>query len=150
MAGAKSKNLINLSAWADYEKRLETLGERLLKIVGQSLKKSAEKSTEKLKADFTRANYPAHAEYSTGLSQETAMTPEIVWLDNDTSVLIRWGLDLKTHGEFYPAPIFLIYGTPIMTEMKGVKNDLYSSVILASFQDDIEEAVNAEIERIAG
>lgn len=150
MAGARSKNVIDLSAWKGYEQRLKILGNRLPNIIEDSLKKSAEKSTEKLKADFSRANYPAHAKYSTGLSEESLLSPEVVWLDNEQSVLIRWGFDLKTHGEFYPAPIFLIYGTPIMVEMKGIKKDLYSSVILNDFQDDLENAVNTEIERIMG
>lgn len=103
--------------------KLDELGgtDHMKKGVEQALKESKKHITPKIEQAIT--HLPAGGKYSTGVTKESIDTDTEVEWDGLTAT-IKVGFDFEKSGL---TSIFLMYGTPRMRPVSGLKNAIYGA-----------------------
>lgn len=108
--------------------------------VNRALKKSKEYVNTKLESAMSKGNLPAGGKYSTGDTKKS--------IDKDNSVNWIGGLgEMKVGFKFKESglkSIFLMYGTPRMKPVAGLKNAIYGRKI----QKEIAELQEEELFKV--
>ena len=103
--------------------KLDELGgtDHMKKGVEQALKESKKHVTPKIEQAIT--HLPAGGKYSTGITKESIDTDTAVEWEGLTAT-IKVGFDFEKSGL---TSIFLMYGTPRMKPVSGLKNAIYGA-----------------------
>ena len=118
-----SKNKIGLqfSGFKEMAEKLDRIGGDLKKTTADALSKSKEFVEKNLVRDTKKENYPAHGKYSSGITRYSIDTNENVeWQGAMASIPV--GFDFEKSGM---TSIFLMYGTPRMTKVQSIYDDIY-------------------------
>ena len=126
--------------------RLEAAEGDIKKATEAALKASKQVVNEGLNRDTTNANYPAGGKYATGaLKRSIDKNFNVKWEGATASLKI--GYDFKTSGM---ASIFLMYGTPKMSKVQKLYDDIYGTRTKRKIAQAQEEAMQKVIDRIGG
>lgn len=143
---ARNKIGIQVKGFDEYMSKLDELGgsAAMRRGVESALKASKDYVNPLISAAMASSNLPAGGKYSTG---DTAHA-----IDKEMSVewdgmigSIKVGFDFKKGGL---TSIFLMYGTPKMPPVAGLKDAIYSAKTQREIKKLQEEALNKVIERV--
>lgn len=114
---------LQFEGWKDYIAKLDELGgtDYMKKGVEKALIESKKHVNPKIEQAITRL--PAGGKYSTGITKESIDTNMAVEWEGLTAT-IKVGFDFEKSGL---TSIFLMYGTPRMKPVKGLKSAIYGS-----------------------
>lgn len=135
----KNKIKLQFGGFEEYAERLDELGGSIEEATEQALKQSQKHVAEKLKTIVQENKYPAKGLYSSGDTKKSIIENAAVKWEG-TTASINVGFDFKISGL---NTIFLMYGTPKMQPMTGLKNAIYGSGTKKEIQA-IQEAVFSE------
>lgn len=121
----KNKIGLQFDGWTDYMERLDKLGG------SQSMKNATEKAliaskeyvNPQIEKAVANSNLPARGKYATGQIKKSINTDKKVEWSAMTGE-IKVGFDFDKSGV---TSIFLMYGTPRMKPVKGLKNAIYGT-----------------------
>ena len=122
-----SKNKIGLhfAGFKELAAQFDALGGDLKKIVEKALIESQQHVVEKIDKSFTRENMPAKGKYWTGETQRSIIRDgKVEWTGNVASINV--GFDMQKSGM---KSIYLIYGTPKMSPVRGLRASIYGAAI---------------------
>lgn len=141
---ARNKIGLQFDGWTDYMARLDEIGgsQAMKRGVEAGLRASKQSVNPGIRAALSKL--PANGKYSTGRTIQS--------IDNDMNVdwhglngEIKVGFDFSKSG---PVSIFLMYGTPRMSPVSGLKNAIYGTKTKKQIKAIQEEAVGKVIKRI--
>lgn len=119
---AKTRFGIQFEGFEEMIKKLSELEGDLKSVSEKALKESHAYVTPKLESAIQPSKLPAKGKFSKGnTSKNLVRTNEVSWTGSVGTVKI--GFDL--HNDI--TSIFLMYGTPRMKPVKGLKNSIYGS-----------------------
>lgn len=139
---ARNRISIQGDLFQGYMERLDKLGgsDAMKKGVNRALKKSKEYVNPKIENAMRKGNLPAGGKYSTGDTKKS--------IDKENSVNWIGGLgEIKVGFKFKESglkSIFLMYGTPRMKPVAGLKNAIYGKKI----QKEIAELQEEELFKV--
>lgn len=133
---ARNKIGLHFEGWEDYMAKLDELGgtDHMKKGVEKALIESKKHITPKIEQAITRL--PAGGKYSTGITKKSIDTSMAVEWEGLTAT-IKVGFDFEKSGL---TSIFLMYGTPRMKPVNGLKNAVYgvkSQKEIAEIQESV-------------
>lgn len=140
----RNKIGLKFDGWEEYIAKLDKVGgsNAMKKGVNKALKASKDHVNTQIESAMNKL--PAGGKYSTGATQKS--------INKDTSVEwsgmtgeIKVGFDFKKSGM---KSIFLMYGTPRMKPIAGLKNAIYGSKTKKEITKVQEEEVNKVIREI--
>ena len=141
---ARNKIGLQASGFEDYMSKLDELGGSKAMIRGVESALRASKQYVNPLIEKSMAKLPAGGRYSTGNTKES--------IDKDMSVewqgmtaTIKVGFDFSKSGV---TSIFLMYGTPKMKPVAGLKNAVYGAKTQKELATIQEEALQKVIKRI--
>ena len=145
---ARNKIGLQFDGWTELMSSLDELGgtDAMKKAVDGGLKQSKQFVNQQINSVMTKGNLPAGGKYSTGDTKGSLDTSISVEWENMTAS-IAVGFNLKESGL---TSIFLMYGTPSMQPVKGLKNAIYGAKTKKEIARLQEEAVNKVIQRYMG
>lgn len=141
---ARNRIGLQFDGWEDYIAKLDELGgtSAMKRGVEAGLKESKQYVNPQIEAALSKL--PAGGKYSTGDTKRS--------LDRDMTIdwsgmtgEIKVGFDFKKSG---PVSIFLMYGTPRMSPVSGLKNAIYGAKTKKKIKELQAEAINKVIKRI--
>lgn len=141
---ARNRIGLQFDGWTETMAKLDKLGgTQAMKMgVEAGLKASKEYVNPQIEAAMNKL--PAGGKYSTGLTKKS--------IDKDMTIdwqgmtgEIKVGFDFKKSG---PVSIFLMYGTPRMSPVSGLKSAIYGTKTNKQIQEIQAEAVMKVINRI--
>jgi hypothetical protein len=143
----KKKNRITLQfdQWNDYAKKLDELGgsQLLMQGVEAGLKASKQYVNDELKKVAVTSKYPQKGKYSTGLTADSIDNHfEVEW--EGLTGWIKVGFDFSVSGL---RTIMLMYGTPSMQPVKGLKSAIYGTKSKKNIGALQQEAIDKVISR---
>jgi hypothetical protein len=120
---ARNKIGLQFKGWEDYMAKLDKLGgtQTMKKGVEEALIESKKHVNPLIEQAMTKL--PAGGKYSTGDTKQSIDDEMSVEWEGMTGT-IKVGFDFKKSG---PKSIFLMYGTPRMKPVSGLKNAIYGS-----------------------
>jgi hypothetical protein len=120
---ARNKIGLQFNGWEDYMAKLDKLGgtQTMKKGVEEALIVSKKHVNPLIEQAMTKL--PAGGKYSTGDTKQSIDDEMSVEWEGMTGT-IKVGFDFKKSG---PKSIFLMYGTPRMKPVSGLKNAIYGS-----------------------
>lgn len=135
---------LQFDGWKETLAKLDELGgsQAMKRGVEAGLKASKNYINPQLEAAM--AKLPAGGKYSTGKTESTIDTDMAVEWEGLKGV-IKVGFDFKKSG---PVSIFLMYGTPRMSPVSGLKSAIYGAKTKKKIKELQAEAVNKVIKRI--
>lgn len=122
---ARNKIGLHFDGWKDYMSKLDELGgtNTMKKTVEEALIESKKHVNPLIEKSMVKGNLPAKGKYSSGDTKES--------IDKDMTVQwsglageIKIGFDFSESGL---KSIFLMYGTPRMKPVTGLKNAIYGA-----------------------
>lgn len=137
---ARNRIGLQFDGWTDYMAKLDKLGgtDAMKRGVEAGLRASKQYVNPKIEASMSKL--PAQGRYSKGVTKQS--------IDRDMSINwggmtgeIKVGFDFKKSGT---TSIFLMYGTPRMKPVSGLKNAIYSS----KTQKEIATIQEAEVAKV--
>ena len=142
---ARKKIGLQVKGFEEYMAKLDELGgsEAMCKGVEKALISSKEYVNPLIEQAMAKGNLPAGGRYSTGDTKQSIdkdMTVE--WEGMTASVKV--GFDFKESGL---TSIFLMYGTPRMSPVKGLKAAIYGAKTKKEIAQIQSEAINKIIKR---
>lgn len=141
------RNRISLQGdlFKEYMERLDKLGgiSAMKKGTERALKKSKDYVTPLIESAMGKL--PAGGKYSTGRTKESIDIDSSVSWNGNTIGEIKVGFDLKKSGL---TSIFLMYGTPRMKPVSGLKNAIYGKKTQKEIAKIQEEELNRVIKEI--
>lgn len=143
---ARKRFGINFKGFEDYMAKLDEIGntQAMQRGVESALKSAKNLVNPKIKQAMAKGNLPAGGKYSTGdtlKSLDEDMTVE--W--EGMKAYIKVGFDFKKSGL---KSIFLMYGTPRMKPVPGLKDAIYGNKTKKEVEKAQIEALNKTIKRI--
>lgn len=135
---------LQFDGWKETLAKLDELGgsQAMKRGVEAGLKASKNYINPQLEAAM--AKLPAGGKYSSGKTKSTVDTDmDVEW--EGLKGVIKVGFDLKKSG---PVSIFLMYGTPRMSPVSGLKSAIYGAKTKKKIKELQAEAVNKVIKRI--
>lgn len=144
--GRKNRIGLQVSGLDEYMAKLDKLGggEAMIRGTEAALKASKEYVNPLIESAMATSNLPAKGKYSSGDTKHSIDKGMSVEWDGMTAA-IKIGFDFKKSG---PKSIFLMYGTPRMSPVKGLKNTVYGSKTQKQIAELQGEALNKVISRI--
>lgn len=142
----RNKISLQVKGFNEYMEKLDQIGgsDAMKRGTEAALKASKQLVTPKINAAMSKGNLPASGKYSSGDTRAS--------IDNDMSVdwdgmtaSIKVGFDFKDSGL---KSIFLMYGTPRMKPVPGLKDAIYGSKTQSEISMVQGEALNKVIQRI--
>lgn len=137
--------------WSAFDKYLEQLkkvgdSEQVKTGVEDALKDSKEYVNETLVKKMEKKNLPARGEYSTGNTKESIdKGMDVDWKMQEASIEV--GFDFQKSGL---TSIFLMYGTPKMSPVRGLKNAIYGTKAQKEITEIQGKALDDAIKKIMG
>lgn len=141
---ARNKIGLQFDGWEDYMAKLDKIGGTQAMKRGVEAGLKASKQYVNPQIEKAMANLPAGGKYSTGLTKESIDQDMRVDWDGMTGS-IKVGFDFKKSGL---TSIFLMYGTPRMPPVNGLKAAIYGTKTKKQIKERQAEAVNKVIKRI--
>lgn len=145
---ARKRFGLQFEGWEELMANLDEVGgtSAMKSGVENALVKSKEYVDEKIEDKMRNSNLPRKGEYSTGKTKASIdKSKNVEWDGMKASIKI--GFDMKENGL---TSIFLIYGTPKMAPVKGLKSAIYGSKTRKEIASIQEEEITKEIQRIMG
>lgn len=145
---ARNKIGLQVKGFEEYMDKLDKLGgtATMKRGVEAALKASKQYVNPLIDANVVDAKLPAGGNYSTGTTKKSIDTDMVVDWQGMTGA-IKVGFDFKKSGL---VSIFLMYGTPKMSPVAGLKNTIYGSKTKKEITKIQENEINKVIERIMG
>ena len=143
---ARNKIGLHFDGWEEYMAKLDEIGsgEAMKRGVEEALKASKEYVNSVLEQKVTEAKLPAKGKYSTGETKRSLDSGmEVEW--SAMTGEIKVGFDMKKSGL---TSIFLMYGTPRMKPVAGLKSAIYGTKTKKAIQSIQEEAMKKVIDQI--
>lgn len=143
---ARNKIGLQVAGFEEYMAKLDELGggAAMKRGVESALKASKQYVNPLINSAMAASNLPAGGKYSSGDTKQS--------IDNDMAVSwegmtgsIKVGFDFKKSGV---KSIFLMYGTPKMPPVAGLKNAIYGAKTKKEIQRLQAEALNKVIKRV--
>lgn len=145
MAKRKSMLSIDFSNFSDYAERLDELGADLKKVFADAMEQAAETVQEDTLEALESAYLPADGIYSKGITKQQVITnAKVEWSGYVGEIGL--GFDKSKPG----AGGFLITGTPRMQPDYKLEDIYGRRKYENQIKKDIEEVLQAEIDRIMG
>ena len=145
MAKRKSMLSIDFSNFSDYAERLDELGADLKKVFADAMEQAAETVQEDTLEALESAYLPADGIYSKGITKQQVITnAKVEWSGYVGEIGL--GFDKSKPG----AGGFLITGTPRMQPDYKLEDIYGRKKYENQIKKDIEEVLQAEIDRIMG
>lgn len=145
---ARNKIGLQIKGFEEYMDKLDKLGgtATMKRGVEAALKSSKQYVNPLIDANVVDAKLPAGGNYSTGSTKKSIDTDMVVdWQGMTGSIKV--GFDFKKSGM---ASIFLMYGTPKMSPVAGLKDTIYGSKTKREITKIQEQEINKVIERVMG
>lgn len=141
---ARNRIGLQFDGWENYMSKLDEIGgfAAMKRGVEAGLKSSKRYVNPKIASAM--AKLPAGGKYSTGLTKSSIDSDMTVDWQGMTGE-IKVGFDFKKSG---PVSIFLMYGTPRMSPVSGLKNAIYGTKTKKEIKVLQEAEVNKVIKRI--
>ena len=142
---ARNRIGLEVKGFEEYMEKLDKLGgtATMKRGVEAALKASKEYVNPLINANVANANLPAGGRYSTGTTKRSIDTDMSVSWQGMTGE-IKVGFDFKESGM---ASIFLMYGTPKMSPVAGLKDTIYGSKTKREIKKIQAEALDKVIKR---
>lgn len=139
---AKKKFEIDFEGWEDLADQFRNLGGDTKQLTEKVLKATHEYITPKVQDKIQKSNLPAQGKYSKGDTEKQVIKDaNIEWTGTGATVDVGFSLDESI------VPIFLIYGTPTMNEVKGLKGAIYGTQTKNEVAEIQENIFVEEIQR---
>lgn len=141
----KNKLTLNFKAFEEYASKLDELGgtKLLMQGVEAGLKASKQYVNQELDRIANKSNYPAKGKYSHEITKKSIdNTFQVEW--EGLTSWIEIGFDFSKSGL---RTIMLMYGTPKMPPIKGLKEAIYSTKTKNKIGKLQQEAIDKVIER---
>lgn len=120
----KNRFGIQFDGFDEMLKKLRSIDGDLKKVSEEALKESHAYVTPKIEKAVRNSNLPAKGKYSKGKTAESIVRDnDVKWESQKGSIKI--GFNLKEN----LTSIFLMYGTPRMKPVSGLKNSIYGSKV---------------------
>lgn len=140
----RNKIRLQFDGFQEYIERLDRLGGDIEAATAEALKKSQEHVAEKLETIVQSNKFPAKGKYSRGDTKQSIIDDAAVTWDGMTAA-INVGFDFKTSGL---TTILLMYGTPRMKPMNGLRNAIYGAKTKKEIQEIQAEVFGEAIRKI--
>jgi hypothetical protein len=143
---ARNKIGLQVKGFEEYMSKLDELGgsTAMKRGVESALKSSKQYVNPQINTAMATSNLPAKGKYSSGGTKESIDTDMTVEWEGATAS-IKVGFDFKKSGL---KSIVLMYGTPKMQPVAGLKNAIYSAKTEREIAKIQAEALDKVIERI--
>ena len=143
---ARNKIGLQVKGFEEYMSKLDELGgsDAMKRGVESALKSSKAYVNPLINSAMTTPNLPAQGKYSSGDTKESIDTDMIVEWEGMTAS-IKVGFNFKESGL---KSIFLMYGTPKMDPVAGLKDAIYSAKTKREITKIQAEALDKVISRI--
>lgn len=143
---ARNRFTLDVKGFDEYMEKLDKLGgsDAMKRGVESALKQSKQHVTPKIKAAMANSNLPAGGKYSTGKT-EAGIDRDIVVTWDGMTASIKVGFDFKKSGL---TSIFLMYGTPKMAPVPGLKDAIYGAKTKSELKKIQTEALQKVIKRV--
>lgn len=143
---ARNKIGLQVKGFDEYMAKLDEVGgsAAMKKGVEGALIASKKHVTPLVEAAMAVSNLPAKGEYATGITKDSIDKEMKVYWDGATAYA-KVGFDFGKAGL---TSIFLMYGTPRMQPVKGLKNAIYGTKTQKQIGEIQAEALNKVIEKI--
>lgn len=143
---ARNKIGLQVKGFEEYMSKLDEVGgsTAMKRGVEGALKSSKAYVNPQINTAMATSNLPAGGKYSTGDTKDSIDTDMTVEWEGMTAS-IKVGFDFKESGL---KSIFLMYGTPKMPPVAGLKNAIYSAKTKKEIAKIQAEALDKVIERI--
>lgn len=144
----KNRVTIDFKGFEELAARLDELseGDGIKQGVEAGLKASKQLVNSNLKKAIVKGNLPKHGKYSHGGTEKSIdKSFKVDW--TGTQGEIKIGFDFKKSGL---TSIMLMYGTPKMKPVKGLKNAIYGNATKNKMREVQEEAIKKVIDRLVG
>lgn len=143
---ARKKIGLQFNGWEDYLAKLDELGgsQVMKKGVEEALIESKKHVNPLIEKSMAKSNLPAKGKYSyddTKESIDKEMRVEWEGMTGSTKV----GFDFSKSG---PKSIYLMYGTPKMSPVNGLKNAIYGSKTQKEIAEIQEKVLSNVIKRV--
>lgn len=139
---AKKKFQLEFDGWEELAEQFRELGGDTKQLTEKVLTATHEHITPKIHEKMQTSNLPAQGKYSTGESKKQIIDDvNIEWTGTGATVDVGFSLDEGI------TPIFLIYGTPTMNAVKGLKNAIYGTKTKTEVAEIQEQIFVEEINR---
>lgn len=131
----------------DYMNKLDKLGgkDAMRKAVEEALEKSGKYVTPKLQKAMAKNNLPAHGKYSSGTTLESIDETYKIAIKSGYIYSMNVGFNFDISGL---TSIFLMYGTPKMSPVKGLKSAIYGDKSQRDIYDIQCETLNKAIKKL--
>lgn len=143
---ARNRIGLQVKGFEEYMAKLDEIGgsPTMKRGVESALKASKEYVTPKIKQAMAKSNLPASGRFSIGRAEDSIDTDmSVEWQGMSASVKV--GFDFKESGM---TSIFLMYGTPKMPPVAGLKNAIYGAKTQKEIANIQAEALNKVIKRV--
>lgn len=143
---AKNKFTLEVKGFEELISKLDELGgsDAMKRGVESALKESKQYINSQIKMAMANGNLPAGGKYSTGETLKSLDEAiEVVWQGMTAEMKI--GFKLEKSGL---RSIFLMYGTPKMPPVAGLKDAVYGNKTKKKCKEIQTEAINKVIKRI--
>lgn len=142
----RNKIGLQVSGLDEYMAKLDEIGgsKAMLRATEAALKASKEYVNPLIESAVATSNLPAKGQYSTGDTKHSIDKDMTVEWEGMTAS-IKVGFNFKESG---PKSIFLMYGTPKMPPVKGLKAAIYGNKTKKQIADVQADAINKVISRI--
>ena len=143
---ARNRIGLQVKGFEEYMAKLDEIGgsAAMKRGVESALKASKQYVNPQIEAAVAASNLPAGGHYSTGETRESIDTDMSVdWAGMTGSIKV--GFDFKKSGM---TSIFLMYGTPKMPPVAGLKNAIYGAKTQKNVADVQAEELDKVIKRI--
>lgn len=141
---AKNRIGLQFDGWKEYMAKLDKLagGETTKRAVEQALVESKKIMNKKIESAMQTSNLPAKGKYSTGRTLQSLDRSENVTWSGDTAE-IPVGFNMEESGL---TSVFLMYGTPTMKPVRGLKSAIYGSAVKKEIAAKQEEIIKKALE----
>ena len=143
---ARNKCTLEIKGFEELISKLDELGgsDAMKRGVESALKESKQYINSQIKTAMTSGNLPAGGKYSTGETLKSLDDAiDVVW--NGMTAEMKVGFKLEKSGL---RSIFLMYGTPKMAPVAGLKDAVYGNKTKKQCKKLQTEAINKVIKRI--
>lgn len=140
---AKKKFSLEFEGLEEMVTQFDKLGVDVIPIATKALEATHAYITPNIHEKMSKSNLPAKGKYSTGQSESQIIDDvNIEWTGFSGAVDVGFSLDEGI------TPIFLMYGTPKMNAVKGLKNVIYGSKTKEEIAKIQEEIFVSELEKV--
>ena len=144
---ARKKIGLQFNGWEDYLAKLDELGgtNAMKKGVEEALKESKKHVTPLIEKSMAKSKLPAKGKYSDDEATKKSIDKEMRVEWEGMTGTIKVGFDFNKSG---PKSIFLMYGTPKMKPVSGLKSAIYGSKTQKEIAEIQEKVLSEAIKKV--